>query len=174
MTTNDLLSYCNTQYDKDDILDDLIYYFPKEISSLIGDYYFMLEKMIDVTLGCRTVFFATVRFITILWDGRILSNGIDPGIIRIWHPKNYTYTVLQGHSDAVTCLAVISAEQIVSGSLDTSLIIWDILSYGGIIRLRLLGHTEQVNCVASNRQWIGGSNSKNMGFNHWWMYQYIG
>ncbi|KAI8839624.1 WD40-repeat-containing domain protein [Chytridium lagenaria] len=84
--------------------------------------------------------------------------GYSDGSIRIWKFSNTTTTTststtygsssilattFSGHRSAVTSLAFDSlGERLASGSRDTDIVVWDVLSESGLCRLR--GHRDQI------------------------------
>jgi len=67
--------------------------------------------------------------------------------------------VLKGHTDKVTCLAVVGGgskyvgARVVSGPEDKTVQVWDVDT--GTCKVTLQGHTKEVSCLAV----VGGSNS---------------
>ena len=79
-----------------------------------------------------------------IWD---VTTGQNTSVVFKGHHSQKTTGVLKGHHDAVTCVAFSpSGEYLVSGSLDTTLILWD-LATAQPIRERFEGHTGAVYSV---------------------------
>ena len=73
-------------------------------------------------------------------DSRVLAVGYSDGSIRLWdvgtRQADVTFT---GHRTSVTCLAWDAAGlRLVSGSKDSSVIVWDVVAECGLARLQ--GH----------------------------------
>ena len=73
-------------------------------------------------------------------DSRVLAVGYSDGSIRLWdvgtREADVTFT---GHKTSVTCLAWDAAGlRLVSGSKDSSVIVWDVVAECGLARLQ--GH----------------------------------
>ena len=89
--------------------------------------------------------------------------------IKIWDLSTFEFTILEGHTEKVNCVAVsgiinttdefgniISKQYIISGSSDNTIKIWDLSTFELVASLE--GHTDNVNCVAvSNKYIISGS-----------------
>lgn len=68
-----------------------------------------------------------------LIDKRFLASGSIDGTIRLWDIRNNNMddqykTLLQGHTQKITCMDVLSNDRLISSSLDETLKIWDISS----------------------------------------------
>lgn len=77
-------------------------------------------------------------------DPDIFAVGYEDGSIRVWDSKISTVVLrFNGHKSAVTALAFdTSGVQLVSGSKDTDLILWNLVEEEGKVRLR--GHKDQI------------------------------
>ena len=77
-------------------------------------------------------------------DRDIFAVGYEDGSIRVWDSKIATVVLrFNGHKSAVTALAFdTSGVQLVSGSKDTDLILWNLVEEEGKVRLR--GHKDQI------------------------------
>ncbi len=96
-----------------------------------------------------------VKCVTKISNNCIVSGSFDK-TLRVWNIiskrkiyntlfKSRTLMILKGHTSLVTCVTKLSDDRIVSGSEDTTLIIWDINT--GKILKKLEGHTNYVTCV---------------------------
>ncbi len=96
-----------------------------------------------------------VRMIAWSPDGRFLAaaNGNDNNpIVHLWTADGKPYRVLSGHSKGVMCLAwSASSKQLVSGSEDKSLRVWD--TDGNTVR-EIKDHDATVSLVALSRTGI--------------------
>jgi WD40 repeat protein len=70
--------------------------------------------------------------------------GRPPGVgsydttVRLWHPQNGTETAcLDGHTDMVTALCVLSDRRLALGSGDTTIRMWDLRSGAETTRLEV-------------------------------------
>lgn len=56
----------------------------------------------------------------------LATGGVDR-VIRIWrhHPRWQLIANLKGHTDHVTCLDFLNPKQLISGSEDRSIRVWD-------------------------------------------------
>lgn len=77
-------------------------------------------------------------------DPDIFAVGYEDGSIRVWDSKIATVILrFNGHKSAVTALAFdTSGVQLVSGSKDTDLILWNLVEEEGKVKLR--GHKDQI------------------------------
>ncbi len=77
-------------------------------------------------------------------DGVHLAAGYEKGMIKIWNFETKQCKVsLNGHKSSVSCLSFNSSSSIlVSGSLDTHLVVWDLLAERGVARLK--GHKTRI------------------------------
>ncbi|KDO29053.1 hypothetical protein SPRG_06108 [Saprolegnia parasitica CBS 223.65] len=80
-------------------------------------------------------------------DGAFVAVGYSTGIIRIFKLSNGNVEVtLDGHKNAIECLAFGEGGALLaSGSRDTDIIVWDVVSQSGLYRLR--GHKDAVTSV---------------------------
>ena len=68
-----------------------------------------------------------VRSLALAEDGKTLLAGDTQGTINVWDLQTGTRTrKLTGHRGAVTALAFLGKNRVVSGSSDTTLLIWDL------------------------------------------------
>jgi U3 small nucleolar RNA-associated protein 12 len=69
-----------------------------------------------------------------------VAAGYEDGVVRIWNiDQQALQSAFSGHRQGVTCFNFnTSGTLLVSGSQDTTLIIWDLLSESGLYKLR--GH----------------------------------
>lgn len=77
-------------------------------------------------------------------DGTHIAAGYERGMVKIWnfHTKQCKVS-LSGHKSSVSCLSFNSSSSIlVSGSLDTHLVVWDVLAERGVARLK--GHKTRI------------------------------
>ncbi|OQS00897.1 hypothetical protein ACHHYP_02153 [Achlya hypogyna] len=81
-------------------------------------------------------------------DGAFVAVGYSTGIIRIFKLSNGNIEVtLDGHKGSIECLAYGEGGALLaSGSRDTDVIVWDVVSQTGLYRLR--GHKDAVTSVA--------------------------
>lgn len=81
-------------------------------------------------------------------DGQVLAVGCDDRRIRLYDGEQGSLLMtLEGHHDAVSCLAYSSdGTLLVSGGLDGNLCLWE--GESGTLRLRLRGHQNAVRTVA--------------------------
>ena len=81
-------------------------------------------------------------------DPDVFAVGYDDGRIRIWLRATATvYTVFDGHKSAITCLAFDdSGVRLASGSRDTDVILWNLVTEVGLFKLR--GHKDQVTSLS--------------------------
>ncbi|KAL1992487.1 hypothetical protein VTN49DRAFT_4519 [Thermomyces lanuginosus] len=77
-------------------------------------------------------------------DEDVFAVGYEDGTIRLWDSRIASIIVsFNGHKTAVTQLAFDpSGVRLASGSKDTDIILWDLLSEVGLFKLR--GHTDQI------------------------------
>jgi WD40 repeat protein len=60
-------------------------------------------------------------------DSRLLAAGGTDGIVRLWDTATWKERgVLRGHKGAITALAFLSNERLVSASADTTALVWDV------------------------------------------------
>ena len=71
--------------------------------------------------------------------------------------KNYRLT--NGHSQTVTCLAVLGGHTLFSGSMDHNVCVWDV-ERDFVLEEVLLGHTEAVTCLAIADNNPGAKNTR--------------
>ena len=83
-----------------------------------------------------------------LADPDVFAVGYDDGRIRIWLYGTATvYTVFDGHKSAINCLAFDdSGVRLASGSRDTDIILWNLVTEVGLFKLR--GHKDQVTSLS--------------------------
>jgi U3 small nucleolar RNA-associated protein 12 len=81
-------------------------------------------------------------------DPDVFAVGYDDGRIRIWLFGTATvYTVFDGHKSAITCLAFDeSGVRLASGSRDTDIILWNLVTEVGLFKLR--GHKDQITSLS--------------------------
>ena len=81
-------------------------------------------------------------------DPDVFAVGYDDGRIRIWLYGTATvYTVFDGHKSAVTCLAFDdSGVRLASGSKDTDIVLWNLVTEVGLFKLR--GHKDQITSLS--------------------------
>ncbi|OQS02446.1 hypothetical protein THRCLA_05180, partial [Thraustotheca clavata] len=81
-------------------------------------------------------------------DGAYVAVGYSAGVVRIFKLSNGNVEVsLDGHKNAIECLAYgDDGAVLASGSRDTDIIVWDVVSQSGLYRLR--GHKDAVTSVA--------------------------
>lgn len=99
----------------------------------------------------------SVKCITILPDGRMIS-GSEDQMLRVWDPSTgYCLQTLKGHTSRINCVAYLPTGEIVSGSYDGTLRIWD-PNTGQCLHV-LKGHEGSVKCmvVLSGGQVVSGS-----------------
>lgn len=78
------------------------------------------------TNECKLIFKSITCFTT-LQNGNIVMSSNDDNIIRILDSNTWkSIRTFEGHSDAVTCLAVLPDGRIISASDDMTIRIWDI------------------------------------------------
>ena len=87
-------------------------------------------------IGCRTEVTCLVKGPK---DDGVFAAGYADGSIRLWSASTGTVTVtFNGHKKAVTSLAFDhDGVRLASGSQDTDLIVWDIVSETGLFRYAL-------------------------------------
>ena len=80
-----------------------------------------------------------------LFDGRLVSGGIDT-TLRIWDTiSGSCLMTLEGHMNSVWCVIQLADGRLVSGSFDYTLRIWDTIS--GSCLMTLEGHINTVACL---------------------------
>ncbi|OLL22856.1 putative WD repeat-containing protein [Neolecta irregularis DAH-3] len=83
-------------------------------------------------------------------QSNVFAVGYSDGTIRLWSTETKgsdPIVTFNGHRSAVTALCFDeNGTQLVSGSKDTDLIVWDIISETGVCRLR--GHRDQITGLA--------------------------
>jgi WD40 repeat protein len=68
-----------------------------------------------------------IRTATFSRDGRFLATTVAGDIVQIWEVASWTKrSELQGHRDQVTALAFAPGGQLLTGSLDTTVLAWDL------------------------------------------------
>jgi U3 small nucleolar RNA-associated protein 12 len=90
---------------------------------------------------------ADVTCIVCSSDGKSVAIGYLDGMIRIFNYKLMTLSsILNGHKKAVTSIAFNNSNTLLcSGSKDTDIILWDLVSERGLCRLR--GHKDEITDV---------------------------
>lgn len=94
-----------------------------------------------------SIFEEEVRRVTgmyVLPDGRIALYG-NINYIRIWNPYDNSIIRLEGHTDNIESLCVLGRDQLISGSGDNTIKIWDLSSY--IVKRTLKGHSLGISTV---------------------------
>jgi len=73
--------------------------------------------------------------------------GYSDGTLRLWnYEEAVVLQTLQGHRSNISCVAFDrSGHLLASGSSDTDIVLWDVISESGVARLR--GHVDQVTAV---------------------------
>lgn len=77
-----------------------------------------------------------VTFLCLNPNGKHLAAGYHDGRIRIWNlNEKKSQFIFNGHDSAISCLSFNSdGTLLVSGSRDTSIIVWDIVNESGLYR----------------------------------------
>ncbi|KII64692.1 WD repeat-containing protein 3 [Thelohanellus kitauei] len=107
-------------------------------------------------------------FVTRIEVGPVkMAAGYEDGHIKLWDMESWAHITLDGHTSAVTCLDFDKdSTKLVSGSLDTYMIIWDVLNECGLYKLK--GHTNAVtNCKFMTLYPILISSSKDKSIKMW-------
>ena len=74
-------------------------------------------------------------------------SGSEDHTARLWNvERGYCIRVFSGHQDAVSCLAVLDEETILTGSHDRNIKLWDAVSSGCIRTYS--GHTGNVTSIS--------------------------
>ena len=83
----------------------------------------------------------------------MLLSGDSDGQIYIWYQKTFElFQILNGHSKDISSIVALKKENIVSGSLDKTIVIWQKLiinetSY--MLKATLFGHTDFINFIVA-------------------------
>jgi len=88
-----------------------------------------------------------VTRVTLKQSESICAVGYADGTVRIWnYETSALLQTLQGHKSSIACLAFNkNGHLLASGSSDTDIVLWDMVSETGVARLR--GHIDQVTSV---------------------------
>jgi WD40 repeat protein len=91
------------------------------------------------------------------WNWRGPRSWIRPMSTCFEAPGGPLKAIMEGHNDGVTCVSVMPDSRVVSGSIDTTLRIWEATT--GVCERVLEGHTDRVSCVValSNTSIVSGS-----------------
>ncbi|QKX53244.1 uncharacterized protein TRUGW13939_00320 [Talaromyces rugulosus] len=99
-------------------------------------------------------------------DEDVFAVGYDDGSIRLWDSRIATVIIsFNGHKSAITQLAFDqSGVRLASGSRDTDIIVWDLISEVGLYKLR--GHTDLITSLnfLSPAEEVGSDQSDVGGF----------
>jgi U3 small nucleolar RNA-associated protein 12 len=97
-------------------------------------------------------------------DPDVFGVGYDDGRIRIWLYSTATvYTVFDGHKSGITSLAFDhSGVRLASGSRDTDIILWNLVTEVGLFKLR--GHKDQVTSLSFLRSHVEPYNEEDRSF----------
>ena len=98
-------------------------------------------------------------------DPDVFAVGYDDGRVRIWLFGTATvYTVFDGHKSAVTCLAFDdSGVRLASGSRDTDIVVWNLVTEVGLFKLR--GHKDQITSLSFLRNPVEQHGEEDVPFN---------
>ena len=69
----------------------------------------------------------------------------DRKVIKLWNFNTRCLNILHGHTDWVSCLLITNKADLISGSFDHSIKIWDMRI--GRCKMTLIGHTSCVSCL---------------------------
>lgn len=97
-------------------------------------------------------------------DPDVFAVGYDDGRIRIWLYSTATvYTVFEGHKSRITSLAFDhSGVRLASGSRDTDIILWNLVTEVGLFKLR--GHKDEVTSLSFLRSHVEPYNDEDRSF----------
>lgn len=100
-----------------------------------------------------------VEFLCVLPDTRIVSVSNNPPKLKIWNSNTGEYeSILEGHTNPITCLDNLPNGRIITGSGDNTIKIWDDKE----CKLTLSGHTATIKCtnILPDGQIVSGSDDK--------------
>lgn len=94
-------------------------------------------------------------------DGHWIATSGPENALTLWDARTgEKVTRLEGHADAVTCLAFSpDSTLLASGSADSQIRLWDVAAAN--LKQTLAGHTKQVNCLAfsANGEWLASGST---------------
>jgi len=94
------------------------------IFTFMNDYNYIFNVECDATIISHT---CSINCVKVLNGKIISSSGKYDRSIRIFNVDTYECEfVLTGHSASITCIDILSDHKIISGSLDKSIILWNI------------------------------------------------
>lgn len=123
-----------------ELIEILISIFPREIVYVMIDYIFFDMKIFK-TINVDHL--NQISYLKVFESSNVMCSGFDDGTITVWDTltQNCVHT-LNGHTNIIKCMCLLSDWLIVSGSYDGILIIWDLVT--GMKIKSLKGHT---NCI---------------------------